>query len=63
MAEKFKINDKVKRTGLPGVYGIVKDVRKETTAKGESKEKNIMICVLWDNGTQSYFSPEALEIA
>jgi len=63
MAEKFKVNDKVKRAGLPGVYGIVKDVRKETTAKGESKEKNIMICVQWDNGTQSYFSPEALEIA
>jgi hypothetical protein len=59
---KLQVNDRVKRTDSPGCYGTVKDIRHEVTAtSGESKDKGLLITVLWDNGTFSYFGPEGLQ--
>ncbi len=61
--EKLKINDRVRRVDGLGCNGVVKDIRSEVTATtGDSKEKGILITVLWDNGTFSYFGPEGLEL-
>ena len=66
--EKIKINDRVKRlNGSSGCHGVVKDVRIETSALRSKideaeREKASMVCVQWDNGTQSFFAPEALEL-
>jgi hypothetical protein len=61
--KKLKENDRVRRIGLPGCAGIVKQVRQETTASTvEQKEDALLVTVLWDNGTISYFSPTALEV-
>jgi hypothetical protein len=47
-----------------GCIGTVKALREETTLTSrESKEKSIMVDVLWDNGTRSYLGPEGLELA
>ena len=47
-----------------GCIGTVKALREETTLTSkESRERSIMVHVLWDNGTLSYLGPEGLEIA
>jgi hypothetical protein len=47
-----------------GCIGTVKALREETTlAQKESRERSIMVQVLWDNGTLSYLGPEGLEMA
>ena len=63
MAEtKIKIDSRVKRKKIPGCCGVVKDMRAETSSSGvEVKEKNLMVKVLWDNGTLSYLTTESLE--
>jgi hypothetical protein len=64
VAEKLKVNDRVKRLSGEGCIGVVKEIRAETTSIGDSKkEKPVLISVLWDNGTISYFSPEGLQVA
>jgi hypothetical protein len=64
VAEKFKVNDRVKRASGGGCIGVVKELRAETTSIGDSKkEKPLLVSVLWDNGTISYFSPEGLQQA
>lgn len=63
--DKFKVNDRVRRSGAAniGCQGTIKDVRSEVTATtGDSKEKGLLVSVLWDNGTFSYFGPEGIEI-
>ncbi len=61
---KFKVSDRVKRVKGGGCFGTVKDVRAEiSTNKSDTREKPIMIGVLWDNGTLSYFAPAALSEA
>lgn len=61
--DKYKINDRVKRADGSGCQGMIKDVRTEVTATtGDSKEKGILITVMWDNGTFSYFGPEGIEL-
>lgn len=63
-SKNFKINDRVRRAAGLGCCGIVKDVRSEVTASSaEAREKSLLVQVLWDNGTLSYFSPESLELA
>ena len=62
-AKKLKVNDRVKRANGCGCLGVVKDIRTEvSTTSAETREKNLMIKVAWDNGTVSYFGPEALEV-
>lgn len=62
LSKKFKLNDRVKRVAGGGCQGVIKDIRSEVTAAASEKtEKNLLICVLWDNGTQSYFTPDALD--
>ena len=64
MAEKFKLNDRVKRSNGEGCLGIIKELRAETTSISDSKkEKPLLVSVLWDNGTLSYFAPEGLQLA
>ena len=60
---KIKVSDRVKRINLPGSCGTVKELREEVTGTtGTANGKAMMVAVLWDNGTFSYFSPESLEI-
>ena len=63
MAEenKFKLSDRVKRVKGGGCVGTVKDLRAEiSTNRSDTRERPIMVGVLWDNGTLSYFTPTAL---
>ena len=60
---KFKVDDRVKRAKIPGCRGVVKELRTEITASTEeAREKSLMVSVLWDNGTLSYLTPDALEV-
>ena len=46
-----------------GCIGTVKTLREETTLTSkESRERSLMVHVLWDNGTLSYLGPEGLEL-
>ena len=60
----IKIGDRVIAVERQSIKGIVKDVRSEVTAKPDQKdkEKSLLVSVLWDNGTFSYFSPEKLKV-
>ena len=61
--KKLKAQDRVKRINIPGCLGTVKEIKNEVTAKSQdSREKNLMVSVQWDNGTVSYMTPDALEI-
>jgi len=47
-----------------GCIGTVKALREETTLTSrESRERSLMVQVMWDNGTLSYLGPEGLEHA
>ncbi|MCB0318631.1 MAG: hypothetical protein KDD56_07725 [Bdellovibrionales bacterium] len=60
---EINVNDRVRRTSGPSCLGVVKEIREEVTStSGDTSEKGRMINVLWDNGTQSYFSPDAIEV-
>lgn len=60
---ELKVNDRVRRVSGEGCYGTVKDIRTEVTStRSDPKEKGLLITVLWDNGTFSYFSPGSLEL-
>ena len=58
----MKIGDRVTQVEKEGLRGVVKDVRSEVTAKADQKEKGLLVSVLWDNGTFSYFAPEKLKV-
>ena len=63
---KFKEKDRVRRVSGAGSNGTVKEIRFELENSGlseEARQKGAMIGVLWDSGTLSYFSPDALESA
>jgi hypothetical protein len=62
---KFKIDDRVRRQGgAKGCNGSVKHVGTDVTSTtAEAKEKGVLVKVLWDNGTASVMSPDALENA
>lgn len=56
--------DQITTYSTRGCVGTVKALREETTlAQKESREKSVMVQVLWDNGTLSYLGPEGLESA
>ena len=58
----FQKEERVKRKSGKGCQGTVQDVRTEVTAStGDTSEKGWLVNVQWDNGTLSYFAPEALE--
>lgn len=62
--KRFQEKDRVRRKSNGGGVGTVQELREEVTGtSGEASEKGLMVKVLWDNGTLSYFSPEALEPA
>ncbi len=55
-------NDRVRRKGAQGCLGTVRDIRAEVTNTSNTiDEKGLLVSVLWDNGTFSYFTPAALE--
>ncbi|MCB0330088.1 MAG: hypothetical protein KDD70_10500 [Bdellovibrionales bacterium] len=55
---------RVRRKKGKGSMGTVKEIRTEVTAAGSNDpaEKGLMVIVDWDNGTQSYFTPNSLEV-
>lgn len=58
---KFEVNDRVKRGNGSGCVGVVREIREEVVGTvGDSKEKGLLVKVLWDNGVTSYFDPSAL---
>ena len=58
----LKVNDRVERSGTSRCLGVVKEVREEIVGtSGDTKDKAVLVKVQWDNGTASYFSPEALK--
>ena len=58
-----KVNDRVKNLLTPRCLGVVKEVHEEVIgSSGDTRDKAVLVKVLWDNGTLSYFSPEALEV-
>ena len=62
---KFKEKDRVRRVAANSSLGTVKEVRFELENSGlseEARQRGAMIGVLWDSGTLSYFSPDALEV-
>ncbi|MCO6431546.1 MAG: hypothetical protein J5J00_11855 [Deltaproteobacteria bacterium] len=60
---KIKVDDRVKRVGLPNCLGVVKELKTEVTATTpEARERGLMVTVLWDNGTFSYHGPDTLEV-
>ena len=59
----FKIQDRVKRVEGEQSEGTVTMVRAETHGTAaERKERGVIIGVQWDNGTFSYFTPDALVV-
>lgn len=63
MTSEFKANQRVRRKDIPGCNGVVKESREEITATTGEGKRAIVVRVLWDNGTESYFSPKGLELA
>lgn len=60
--ESLKVNDRVRQIGSSAREGVVRALRTEVTASNpEQQERSLMVQVLWDTGTLSYFSPSALE--
>ena len=60
----IKKDQRVKRKSGTGCLGTVQSVRSETTAStGDLTSKGLLVQVQWDNGTLSYFTPDALEQA
>ncbi|MCI5064814.1 hypothetical protein MRY87_03715 [bacterium] len=55
---------RVKRKGEGrGSLGTVKEIRSEITASGgDSADKGLMVVVNWDTGTQSYLTPNSLDV-
>ena len=63
-ATDLKVDDRVRRCGGEGCLGVIKEIREEIVGtSGDTTDKALLVKVLWDNGTLSYFSPEALERA
>lgn len=61
--KKFNIDDRVRSLSGDRCLGVVKEVREELVSPtDEVRDRVKMIKVLWDNGTFSYFGPEALEL-
>jgi len=61
---KFKVNQRVSQTLRPWCLGTVSEIREEATLSKIDKAKReacLMYAVQWDNGTLSYFGPEALQ--
>lgn len=56
------VNDRVKRKGGKGCFGIVREIRQEVTASSELREPGLNIGVQWDNGTFSFFSIDGLDV-
>jgi hypothetical protein len=54
---------RVRRKAGWGSLGTVKEIRAEVTATGSDlSEKGLMVIVDWDSGTQSYFTPNSIEV-
>lgn len=61
----IKVGDRVKKVGVVGPIGTVRNIRVETartTLKQDGTEPpGVCVTVLWDNGTLSNFVPDGLE--
>lgn len=64
-AKEMKAKDRVRRVNGTGCAGTLIEIRTEVTAsttEGKDRDKPLLVSVLWDNGTYSYFAPEGLEV-
>ncbi len=60
---EYKSDDRVKRLDRPGCLGTVLTLREEVVgSSGEAALRSVMVKIQWDNGTVSYFQPEAIEL-
>lgn len=55
-------NASVMRIDGTGVKGVVVSLTEDTTGKGDSSERGVIVGVQWDNGTMSYLTPDALKV-
>ncbi len=55
------VDTRVIRAEGEGCRGVVTSVREDPVAKGD--ERGVVVGVQWDNGTFSYFTPDALKVA
>jgi len=58
----FEVGDRVKRNGSRGGLGTVILLKFEILGTDQEKKDNMMIKVAWDNGTDSFFAKEGLEL-
>jgi len=64
MKKDLKVNSRVKKKNVLGCLGVVKEMREEiVSSSGDTREKALIVKVSWDNGTESFFDPESLELA
>ena len=59
---KLSVQDRVTRASGDGCQGTVVFVRDELLSPSSNLERELvpMVKVLWDNGTLSYYAPDAL---
>lgn len=58
----LSVSDRVRRKDRFGSRGTIQEIRAESTISSASEQnRGLLVSVLWDNGTLSYFSPESLE--
>lgn len=55
------IGDRVRCAKKEGLQGTVKEIKEDSAAVSDPDEAGVVVGVLWDNGTFSYFTPENLE--
>ena len=61
--KELTLNSRVKRADQTGCYGTIKALKEESSQSAdERKGQSLIVQVLWDNGTLSYFTPDALKI-
>lgn len=60
---RFKEGDRVIRVEGKTLQGTVKEIRAElkSPTQKEGDESELMVKVLWDNGVESFFGPDALK--
>lgn len=59
---QLQINDRVIRLNGKNLQGTVAELRQELKKPTQKEESlDLMVKVLWDNGVESYLSPEALK--
>ena len=64
MSEKvLEVNSRVRDIKGSRCLGVIKEIREEIVGtSGDTTDKAVLIKILWDNGTFSYISEDAIEV-